>query len=186
MALPLQPVRQLERVLRQLSTERPLLLTTSDIHGVVPKISDGALRVMLTRAASSGVIERVCRGLYWYGRPEQDDGLLLYHAAARLRADAFNYVSLESGLSDAGVISQVLPNWVTVMSTGRSATISCGARGHIEFVHTHKRPTDVIDELTYDSRCGMWRASVPLALRDMKAARRTLELVDWSLVNEPV
>ena len=46
--------------------------------------------------------------------------LVLYHAAARLRADALCYLSLESVLSDAGVISQIPINWITLMTSGRS------------------------------------------------------------------
>lgn len=35
-----------------------------------------------------------------------------------------------------------------------------------------------------DHRCGMWRANVALALRDMKATRRNCDLIDWDIVNE--
>jgi hypothetical protein len=35
----------------------------------------------------------------------------------------------------------------------------------------------VAGELTYDAGCHLWRASAKLALRDMKATRRSLELV---------
>jgi len=113
-------------------------------------------------------------------------GQLLFHAAARLRADTFNYISLETALSDAGVISQIPINWITLMSAGRSNIIRCGAWGTIEFVHTRKRPDDVAEQLHYDRRCHLWRASVALALQDMRATRRNMELVDWSVVNELV
>ena len=182
----MQPIRRLAKILQTLASDRSLLLAHEDLRCAVPEISDGAFRVMLSRAVSSGVLERVCRGLYRYGRPGQSDGLLLYHAAARLRASTFNYISLESVLSDAGVISQVLPNWVTIMSSGRSATIACGHYGNVEFVHTHKRPNDRVADLTYDRRCGLWRASVGRAISDMKATRRSLDLVDWSEVDDAV
>lgn len=45
--------------------------------------------------------------------------------------DALNYISLESALSDAGVISQIPINRVTLMSSGRTATISCGQLGSL-------------------------------------------------------
>jgi len=182
----MQPIRRLEKVLQTLADDRALLMGHDDLRCAIPAISDGAFRVILSRAVSSGVLERVCRGLYRYGRPGQSDGALLYHAAARLRAGTFNYISLESALSDAGVISQVLPNWVTIMSSGRSATIACGHYGHIEFVHSHKRAKDLVQDLTYDHRCGLWRASVGRAIRDMKATRRPLDLVDWGEVDDSV
>ena len=52
-------------------------------------------------------------GLYLYPRASHPGGLILYHAAVGLRADAFNYISLESALSDAGVISQIPMNCVS-------------------------------------------------------------------------
>jgi hypothetical protein len=93
---------------------------------------------------------------------------LLFHAAARLRAGEFNYISLETVLSDAGVISQVPMNWISLMTSGRSHVVDCGDYGHIEFVHTAQRPDDVSAELTYDPDRRLWRASVRQALRDMK------------------
>jgi hypothetical protein len=110
--------------------------------------------------------------------------LLLFHAAARLRADGFNYLSLETVLSDEGVISQVPVNWISVMSSGRSTVLACGRWGTIEFVHTRQRPEELAGQLSYDSRCRLWRASVPQALRDMRATHRNLELVDWSVAHE--
>jgi hypothetical protein len=136
------------------------------------------------RAERQGVLMRVCHGLYRYPASGSGDGLLLYHAASRLRAGAFNYISLESALSDTGVISQVPMHHVTLMSSGRTATLSCGQFGSIEFVHTKKRPAALADQLIYDARCHLWRASVALALRDMKAARRSLDLVQWEAVDD--
>lgn len=71
-----------------------------------------------------------------YERVDYPRGLVLFHAAARLRASTFNYISLETSLSDAGVISQIPINWITLMSAGRSNNIGCGAWGSIEFVRT--------------------------------------------------
>ena len=41
-----------------------------------------------------------------------------------------------------------------------------------------------MDQLVYDADCRLWRASVPLALKDMKRARRNRDLIDWDVVNE--
>jgi hypothetical protein len=64
------------------------------------------------------------------------------------------------------------------MSSGRSHVVDCGNYGHIEFVHTAQLPGTVAGELTYDSDRHLWRASVRQALRDMKATRRSMDLVD--------
>ena len=89
-------------------------------------------------------------------------------------------------MSDAGIISQIPMNWITLMSSGRSHVVQCGDFGHIEFVHTRKQPAAVVDQLTYDSRCRLWRASVALALRDMKATGRNMDLIDREAARELV
>jgi hypothetical protein len=58
--------------------------------------------------------------------------------------------------------------------------------GHIEFVHTQRRPATLADELTYDPRCQLWRASVRLAIKDLRLTRRSIDLVDESAIHESV
>jgi len=180
----MQPARRLMQGLAAVATPERCLFTPSDMRAFVPEISNAAWRALLSRAVTPGGLVRMCRGLYLYEPAERRDGLILFRAAARLRAGEFNYISLETVLSDAGVISQVPVNRIFVMSSGRGAVISCGRRGAIEFVHTSRTPAAVAPHLSYDSRCGMLRADVPLAIRDMRAARRGLDLIDWSVVNE--
>ncbi len=181
-----QPIKQLTRIMESLATEEHYLFTLADLRIALPTLSPGAFRLAVSRAEKATLFKRVCRNLYLYHKVPYQNGLLLFHAAARLRADEFNYLSLESVLSDAGVLSQVPINWITIMSSGRRNVIRCGDWGTIEFVHTAQKPGDVCNQLEYDARCHLWRASVPLALRDMKAARRNLDEVDWSVVNESV
>ena len=182
----MQPIKHLARILTDLASEGRALFSLADLRAALPEMLPGAFRSLISRAEKDGLLKRICRGLYLYPRASHTDGLILYHAAARLRADAFNYISLESALSDAGVISQIPINRITLMSSGRSAVISCGEFGAIEFVHTRKRPSDLAGQLDYDARCRLWRASVGQAIRDMKAARRSLDLVDWEVVDESV
>ncbi|MDD3935671.1 type IV toxin-antitoxin system AbiEi family antitoxin domain-containing protein [Rhodoferax sp.] len=162
------------------------LFAPADLRALLAGLSDAAFKTLLSRATATGLITRVCRGLYLYNRVDYPRGLLLFHAAARLRADTFNYISLETALSDAGVISQIPINRITLMSSGRSNVIGCGILGSIEFVHTRKRPQDVADQLHYDQRCHLWRATVALALLDMRLTRRNMDLIDWSVANESV
>jgi predicted transcriptional regulator of viral defense system len=179
-----QPIKQLASTLRSLADRDHCVFASSDLAAAVPECSQ--LAVLLSRATQSGLLKRVCRGIYLYPLPDYPAGDLLFHAAARLRAGEFNYISLETALSDAGVISQVPLNWITLLSSGRSHVVNCGDYGHIEFVHTEQRPEDLADELTYDSDRHLWRASVNQALRDMKVTRRNLELIDWEVAHELV
>ena len=181
-----QSVTRIIRTLSDLADKDRCLFTLSDLRGILPDPTDGAFKTMLCRAAKRGVLKRVCRGLYLYSQPDCEQGLLLFHAAARLRAGEFNYISLETVLSDAGVISQVPVNWITLMSSGRRNIIRCGAWGTIEFVHTSRKPAELRDNLNYDARCRMWRASVSLAMRDMRLTRRTMDLVNREAAHELV
>jgi predicted transcriptional regulator of viral defense system len=172
----MQPMKQLERCLRELADQEHCVFAPSDLASAVPEC--GQLAVLLSRAARTGLLKRICRGIYFYPVRDYPAGNLLFHAAARLRAGEFNYISLETALSDTGVISQVPMNWISLMSSGRSHVVDCGNYGHIEFVHTAQLPGTVAGELTYDSDRHLWRASVRQALRDMKATRRSMDLVD--------
>jgi predicted transcriptional regulator of viral defense system len=178
----MQALEQFGQTLRRLADRDHCVFAASDLLVAAPPGSN--LAVLLYRAAKSGLLKRVCKGIYHYPVPDYPMGNLLYHAAARLRAGGFNYISLETALSDAGVISQVPIQWICLMSSGRSHVVDCGAYGHIEFVHTAQRPEALAGELNYDAGCHLWRASVRQAMRDMKATRRSLELVDREVLHE--
>lgn len=180
----MQPIKQFAEVLENLADPEHYLFSLRDLSGAMPEQSAVAFKAMLRRAEKNGLLRRVCRGLYLYPKVEYPAGLVLYHAAARLRAHDFNYISLESALSDAGVISQIPMNWITLMSSGRSYIFDCGTFGHIECIHTKKTPEQVASQISYDSRCHLWRASVDLALRDMVQTKRNLDLVDWEIAHE--
>lgn len=179
-----QPMGRLLRQLAHLASDERYLFTPDDLRVLVSDISDGAYKTLLSRAASEGHLVRVCRGLYLFEAAKPSSGLVLFHAAARLRAMQFNYISLETALSDCGVISQIPINWITLMSSGRSSTISCGRWGTIEFIHTRQQPQDLVGQVQYDARCRLWRATPQQALRDMKVAKRNMDLIDWSVANE--
>jgi len=180
----MQPLKKLSQALEKLADREHCMFSPSDLAAVLPDCRQ--LPVLLSRATKAGVLKRVCRGIYLYPKTDYAIGHLLFHAAARLRADAFNYISLETALSDAGVISQVPMNWITLFSSGRSHVVDCGDFGHIEFVHTEQRPEDLRGELTYDLERHLWRASVRQALRDMKATRRSMDLADMEVARELV
>jgi hypothetical protein len=170
--------------LARLANPEHCLFTPNDLRALLPDLSQSAFKTLLSRVVEEGLLVRLCRGLYLYEQVAPSNGLILFHAAARLRADGFNYISLETVLSEAGAISQVPMNWISLMSSGRSSIISCGQLGTIDFVHTRQKPEELSAQLYYDSRCKLWRASVPLALRDMRATHRNLDLIDWSAVDE--
>jgi hypothetical protein len=180
----MQPRRYLHHWLDQHADEQHYLFSLQNLRALYPQLSNSAFKTLFSRAVDDSHLIRVCRGLYAVEKAIPPDGLLLFHAAVILRAKEFNYVSLETILSETGIISQVPMNWITIMSSGRSNTISCGEFGTIEFIHTEQKPVTIMNQLSYDNRYGMWRANVSLALRDMKVTHRNCDLIDWDIAHE--
>lgn len=179
----MQPMKYLVDWLSQHVGSEHYLFTLQDLRALFPGLSTSAFRTLMSRSVRAGYLGKVCRGLY-IDKRVSPRGVVLFHVAALLRASAFNYISLETVLSDAGVISQIPIDRISIMSSGRSNVISCGSLGTIEFVHTNQKPNQLIEQLYYDESCGLWRATVPLALRDMKTTHRNLDLIDWDVANE--
>lgn len=180
----MQPIRQLMTTVSKLATPQACLFTTADLRKILPDLSASAFKTLLSRAASEDHLSRICRGLYLYEKANPDRGLILPHAVNKLRPLDFNYLSLESVLSDAGVISQIPINRIVIMTSARSSVIDCGQWGSIEFIHTRQHPNELIGQLQYDTDYQMWRATVHQALRDMKATRRSTDLIDWNTAHE--
>lgn len=180
----IQPIKQLAGILENLADNDHYLFSLQDLSAAIPGQKSASFKALIGRAEKNGLLRRVCRGIYLYPKVDYPSGLILYHTAARLRAHEFNYISLESALSDAGVISQIPINWVTLMSSGRSHIVNCGNFGHIEFIHTKKPLDSVTSQLNYDPRYRLWRASVARALKDMTLTRRNTDLIDWEVARE--
>jgi hypothetical protein len=180
----MQPLQTLKRTLEALADREHYLFRPSDFFQVFPAMSAEALRVLLGRAVKTGVLQHFCRGLYLYPGAGREKGLELYHAASRLREESYCYLSLESVLCEAGLISQIPLGWITLMTGGRSGIIPCGLWGSIEYIHTKKRFEDIEPFLTYDHRYRLWRAEARLALKEMCAAKRPMDLVDREATGE--
>ena len=173
----MQSIRILAESLARLADRDRYLFTLRDLHALLPDLSYDTFKTLVSRASRTGSLRRLCRNLYIYEKVDYPRGLVLFHAAARLRAERFNYLSLETVLSDAGIISQMPLSWITLMSSGRSGRIECEGFGTIEFIHTSKAPDRLAPELTWDGPCRLWRASTTLALADMRSAKRPMDLV---------
>lgn len=173
----MQPIKIIEEWLDLYGTAEHYLFSLRDITALFPDLSTNAIKTLFCRIAKKKLLERVCRGLYAF-KPQLSGGRLLFHAAAYLRNNEFNYISLETVLSEAGIISQIPINTITIMTSGRSNIISCGSFGTIEFIHTQQSPDALKNHLHYDADCHMWRADVSLALRDIKRVRRNIDLIN--------
>ncbi len=176
-----QPSRKILQALHGFANEQRYLFTPKDLSALVPEMTPSAFKSLLSRMVTRGELLRVCRGLYrpaWIDAPL---GRIIYHAAARLRSNCFSYLSLESVLSETGLISQLPMQRITLMTSGRSGTISCGNLGIIEFTHTRQRPEEVMPNLHYDEERHLWCANTQQALRDLRRTGRNLDLVEEEL-----
>ena len=176
--------KNLENWLKKSTKPKQYLFLYADFRAFFPDISTAAFKTLLSRFVKSGLLERICKGIYAYKEHIPSDGFLLFHVAALMRSYQFNYISLETVLSESGIISQIPINRITIMSSGRSHILSCRKYGTIEFIHTHRKPKQLIESLHYDPLCKMWKASIKLAIEDMKNTHRDLNLIDWGVVNE--
>lgn len=130
----------------------------------------------LGRLVKNGLLERVARGVYVNPLSSIPRADLLERIAVTLRRGEYNYVSLESALSQYGVISQVPLGYLTVMTTGRKGLYRT-AHGTIEFTHTERPATDILDSMRPTGR-PLRMATPAAALRDLRRVGRNLHLVD--------
>lgn len=133
-------------------------------------------KTSLSRHEKSGIIKRVCKGVYMNPRARSASPYLLESFVKYIRPNGFSYLSLESRLSEEGIISQI-PNRLTFMSTGRSQVFKT-PYGVIEFVHTKRDRKDIGKDIDFDKSRGIYIASANRALEDLRHTRRNLGLVN--------
>lgn len=132
------------------------------------------LKLMMKRFADQGVLIRAARGVYVnpHARSRPADarrGLLRF-----LRSREISYVSLESKLSEAGIISQVTTA-LTCMTTGSPGRFET-PWGAVEFTHTDRRIEVGTDVVMQDD--GTLEATIRTAVRDLRRVGRNLDLID--------
>lgn len=96
---------------------------------------------------------------------------------AFLRPNELNYISLESALSQDGIISQI-PFVASVSTTGESGWYDT-IISRLELCHTEEIREDIEKELIFYSGYGVYYASPALAYRELKRLNRNLDLIDY-------
>lgn len=181
----------LKKWLIENADEQHYLFTTMDFRAIFPQMSNASFRALLSKAVASRLLTRICKGVYLYKPAYHQDSCLLFRVVNALRGDKFNYISLETALSEYGVIAndnhKWSPaknnyNWISIMSSGCGYKVSCGEFGTIEFIHTNQKQDDIKDHLIYHDKRGLWQADITLAIRDMKRTCRNCDCIDWHKV----
>jgi len=164
---------KLEKILEEFADNNNFIFTVNSLYSVFPELSESNINQLLCRANKSGLLERVCKGVYVYTKVKYDPSSVLFLCAKTLRYSDCMYVSLETVLSSLSVISQQMLSFVTIVTSGRSGIIDCSRFGKIEFVHSDKIDTGSGD-IKYDMKTGLFWANKELAQKDMKIHRRKL------------
>ena len=163
------------------------VFSLKDLRKIFPDESDETFRVRLRTIAAraDGPIKRASRGIYVYSDGVHGSSNILEEIARTARRGFHSYVSLESALSEHGLISQVMVGRLTVMTTGRSGVFKT-EWGDIEFTHTERDPETFVDSLlSYEGR-PLRMASKDLALRDLRRVGRNVQLVDMTMMEEEI
>src|SRR4029077_5578047 len=132
-----------------------------------PNDSPKALDEGLNRLVKAGLIRRACKGIYVNENAQCFDSHTIEHIAKALRRNEYNYVSLESMLSEYGIISQIPLDRLTVMTTGRKGIYKT-LYGVIEFTHTKRSAINIIDHIQIIKERPLRVATKETALRDLK------------------
>lgn len=153
----------------------------SDLRKIFHEDTEIALRAGIKRLIKDGVLVRASNGVFVYALAQSKGGNTLEQIACTIRRGEYNYVSLESALSEYGAISQIPMDRLTVMTTGRSGEFKTPF-GTIEFTHTKRNMIDVLDN-SVDVARPLRLATMNAALRDLKQVGRNLHLLDDEVIN---
>jgi hypothetical protein len=156
--------------------------TPASFSALMGGIEPAYLKLMTKRLVDQGVLIRASRGVYVnpHARSKPPDtrrGLLRF-----LRPREINYVSLESKLSEAGVISQITTA-LTCMTTGSAGRFET-PWGAVEFTHTDRKIGIGTDVVARDD--GTLEATARTALRDLRRVGRNLDLIDDEILAEVI
>jgi len=135
----------------------------------------------LCRHAKNGVIKRVCKGV-WLNPLSRfaNNDTRLEELALLLRPDHYSYVSMETVLSQASIISQQMFGYLTVMTTGSSKTIKA-TFGTLEFTHTKRDLIELSRHCVPEGHKLPW-ANIDTAYRDLKRSGRNVNMVDMDML----
>ena len=165
------------RVLREQDRKGKYVFSNHDLHKLFPEDSFKTFNEGLRRLVKSGEIKRACRDVYVNEEAKQFDSYTIERIVITLRRGEYSYVSLESILSEYGVISQIPIDRITIMTTGRKGIYNT-AYGVIEFTHTKRTVKDILENTTKVNERPLRIASKQAAWRDLKRVGRNINLVN--------
>ncbi len=173
-------VRAIHRLTAQDRQGRQVF-THRDLATLFPEDNPRTLQAGLDRLVKNGVLVRAVNGVYINALSAGGFTHTLENIAKAMRRGEYSYVSLESALSEYGVISQI-PMRLTIMTTGRKGEVTTSF-GTIEFTHTARPVHDILDDI-HDVGRPLRLAGKHKACRDLRRVGRNTELIDEEMLHE--
>lgn len=171
------------QVLREFDQKKRFVFSKNDLAKLFPEDISKTLEEGLKRLVKDGLLVRACRGVYVNAHAQSMDSYVIEHIAKTLRRGEYNYVSLESMLSEYGVISQIPVDRLTIMTTGRTGTYKT-AYGVIEFTHTKRSVNEILNSIHVTKDRPLRIATKQTAIRDLKRVGRNTNLLQQEDENE--
>lgn len=148
--------------------------TPSTFSALLGNVDPDYLKLMVKRLVDQGVLIRAARGVYVNPHARSVPADLRAGLIRFLRPRELSYVSLESKLSEAGVISQITTA-LTCMTTGSPGRFET-PWGVIDFTHTERDVEIGLDVHPRDD--GVFEATIERAARDLRRVGRNTDLID--------
>lgn len=167
----------LDRLLKLDRKQQKYVYDVPDLRTIFHEDNDRTLIATCQRLIENGALRRAANGVFVFSHTRREDGRTAERIANVLRRGEYNYLSLESALSEYGVISQIPVGRITVMTTGRKGTFDT-PYGTIELTHTKRSVGDILST-TMNADRPLRLATVEQALADLKRVNRNLHLVSY-------
>ena len=167
----------LVKALHEADKQGKSLFVRDDFKAMFPKESEDNLTKSLQRHVRNGLLVKVCQGLYQNPMAHSMPSSKLESLVTMLRPNEMNIITGETILSRYSVISQMMFDYLVVMTTGASKKFETEF-GTIEFVHTKRNPENIKATSIYDETLDVYVATVEQAYKDLQAMNRNLQLVD--------
>lgn len=164
------------KALKDLDRRGVYVLSKGDLEKLFPEEQEKAFEKSLQRLVADGILERVTKGVYLNPMAVSKKSNVVEDIAVVLRRACFSYVSMESILSEYGVISQVPIRRITIMTTGAKGVYDT-PYGTIEFTHTKRRPAEIIRRTVFVKNRPLRIASREAAVQDLVRAGRNTDMM---------
>ena len=179
-------MKRMELITSLMNLERRgvFVLTKKDIGKLFPLEDEKSMEKSLQRMVKDGLLIKAARGIYINALvASRHKSWMLENIAKALRPGKLSYVSLESMLSEHGVISQIPLSRLTVMTTGASG-IHDTPYGTIEFTHTKRSIPEILDRTVFITDRPLRIAKKQAAVTDLLRVGRNTEMINYEELNE--